>query len=84
MILDPALKSLGPVPSEDVLWKFAEIAIQCVEPKSIHRPTLSEVIQELREVYLAEAFPAPSNALLESPGSPLQEVLDETDIVVGS
>ena len=49
MILDPALKSLDPVPSEDVLWKFAEIAVQCVEPKSIHRPTSSEVIQELRE-----------------------------------
>jgi len=34
-------------PQLDALWKVVEIAIQCVEPKSIHRPTMTKVVEEL-------------------------------------
>jgi hypothetical protein len=36
-----------PTPNLDALWKVTEIALQCVEPKSIHRPTMTTVLQEL-------------------------------------
>ncbi len=41
-------------PQLDVLWKVAEIAIQCVEPKSIHRPTMTKVVEELRATLLQD------------------------------
>lgn len=33
----------------DVVWKVAELAIQCVEPKGKHRPSMQVVVTELRE-----------------------------------
>jgi hypothetical protein len=49
MVVDPVLKSSVPVPEQEALWKVADIAMQCVEPRSKHRPTISEVIQALRQ-----------------------------------
>jgi hypothetical protein len=51
-ILDPIVKASNP--QVDALWKVAEIAIQCVEPKSIHRPTMTKVVEELRAALLQE------------------------------
>ncbi|KAH9536299.1 hypothetical protein CY35_17G100100 [Sphagnum magellanicum] len=45
-ILDPIVKASNP--QLDALRKVIEIAIQCVEPKSIHRPTMTKVVEELR------------------------------------
>jgi hypothetical protein len=45
-ILDPIVKALNP--NLDAIWKVAEIAIQCVEPKTIHRPIMTKVVEELR------------------------------------
>ncbi|CAM6065270.1 unnamed protein product [Sphagnum tenellum] len=53
-ILDPIVKASNP--QLDVLWKVAEIAIQCVEPKSIHRPTMTKVVEELRAAVLQEGL----------------------------
>ncbi len=53
-ILDPIVKASNP--QLDVLWKVAEIAIQCVEPKSIHRPTMTKVVEELRAALLQEGL----------------------------
>ncbi|CAK9200256.1 unnamed protein product [Sphagnum troendelagicum] len=53
-ILDPIVKASNP--QIDVLWKVAEIAIQCVEPKSIHRPTMTKVVEELRAAILQEGL----------------------------
>ncbi len=53
-ILDPIVKASNP--QIDVLWKVAEIAIQCVEPKSIHRPTMTKVVEELRAAILQESL----------------------------
>jgi hypothetical protein len=53
-ILDPIVKASNP--QIDVLWKVAEIAIQCVEPKSIHRPTMTKVVEELRAAVLQEGL----------------------------
>jgi hypothetical protein len=53
-ILDPIVKASNP--QLDALWKVAEIAIQCVEPKSIHRPTMTKVVEELRAALLQEGF----------------------------
>jgi hypothetical protein len=50
--LDPIVKASNP--QLDVLWKVAEIAIQCVEPKSIHRPTMTKVVEELRATLLQD------------------------------
>ncbi len=53
-ILDPIVKASNP--QLDALWKVAEIAIQCVEPKSIHRPTMIEVVEELQAAFLQESL----------------------------
>ncbi|KAH8946595.1 hypothetical protein BDL97_12G103800 [Sphagnum fallax] len=53
-ILDPIVKASNP--QIDVLWKVAEIAIQCVEPKSIYRPTMTKVVEELRAAILQEGL----------------------------
>ncbi|CAN5965854.1 unnamed protein product [Sphagnum jensenii] len=53
-ILDPIVKASNP--QLDGLWKVAEIAIQCVEPKSIHRPTMTKVVEELRAALLQESL----------------------------
>jgi hypothetical protein len=45
-ILDPIVKASNP--NLDAVWKVAEIAIQCVEPKAIHRPIMTKVVEELR------------------------------------
>ena len=61
-ILDPAVKASVPAPNQDALWKVTEIALQCVEPKSIHRPTMTTVLQELHVAFN-----------LEDPASSVQE-----------
>ena len=33
----------------DSVWKVVDIAMQSVEPKSINRPTMREVVDELRQ-----------------------------------
>jgi hypothetical protein len=45
-ILDPIVKASNP--NLDSVWKVAEIAIQCVEPKAIHRPIMTKVVEQLR------------------------------------
>ncbi|CAK9869304.1 unnamed protein product [Sphagnum jensenii] len=45
-ILDPIMKASNP--KLDAIWKVVEIAIQCVEPKAIHRPMMTKVVEQLR------------------------------------
>lgn len=45
-IVSPAIKASNP--NRDALWKFADIAMGCVEPKGDHRPTMAHVVLELR------------------------------------
>ncbi|CAK9266655.1 unnamed protein product, partial [Sphagnum jensenii] len=45
-ILHPIVKASNP--NLGAIWKVAEIAIQCVEPKAIHRPIMTKVVEELR------------------------------------
>ncbi|KAH8936941.1 hypothetical protein BDL97_17G112300 [Sphagnum fallax] len=45
-ILDPIVKASNP--NLDAIWKVVEIAIQCVEPKAIHRPIMTKVVEQLR------------------------------------
>jgi hypothetical protein len=59
-ILDPIVKASNP--NLDSVWKVAEIAIQCVEPKAIHRPTMTKVVAELRAtISFQEGNTLPSN-----------------------
>jgi len=44
--LDPTLKALNP--SMEAIWKVADIAMQSIEPKGVHRPTMMDVVQELQ------------------------------------
>ncbi len=49
-VANPNLDAVWKVanPNLDAVWKVAEIAIQCVEPKAIHRPIMTKVVEELR------------------------------------
>ncbi|CAM6066109.1 unnamed protein product [Sphagnum tenellum] len=59
-ILDPIVKASNP--NLDAIWKVAEIAIQCVEPKAIHRPIMTKVVEELRAaITFEEGNALPSN-----------------------
>ncbi len=59
-ILDPIVKASNP--NLDSIWKVAEIAIQCVEPKAIHRPIMTKVVEELRAaIAFQEGNTLPSN-----------------------
>jgi len=59
-ILDPIVKASNP--NLDSLWKVTEIAIQCVEPKAIHRPIMTEVVEELQAaISFQEGDALPSN-----------------------
>lgn len=51
-ILDPAVRDCHP--NMDSVWKVAELAIQCVEPRGIHRPWMRDVVKELREAIVLE------------------------------
>lgn len=52
-VLDPAIKASHP--NMEAVWKVAEVAMQSVEPKGIHRPTMSNVVQELQGALTMEA-----------------------------
>ena len=54
-ILDPAVRRCQP--NMDSVWKMAEIAIQSVKPKRLHRPSMDIVVEELRKSYSAGARP---------------------------
>ncbi len=59
-ILDPIVKASNP--NLDSIWKVAEIAIQCVEPKATHRPIMTKVVAELRAaITFQEGNALPSN-----------------------
>lgn len=51
-ILDPVVKRCNP--NMDSVWKVAEVAIQSVEPKGVHRPFMRDVVKELREAIVLE------------------------------
>lgn len=51
-ILDPMVEASNS--NIEVVWKVAEIAMQSVEPKSVHRPTMSKVVQELHDALMIE------------------------------
>jgi serine/threonine protein kinase len=58
--LDPIVKASNP--NLDALWKVIKIAIQCVESKAIRRPTMTKVVEELRNaINLQEGNPLSSN-----------------------
>ena len=44
----PDLQVRASRPNPAALWKVAEIALRSVEPKSAHRPTMNEIVQELQ------------------------------------
>ncbi|KAH8936958.1 hypothetical protein BDL97_17G112600 [Sphagnum fallax] len=59
-ILDPIVK--GSNPNLNSIWIVVEIAIQCVEPKAIHRPIMTKVVEELRiAIAFEEGNALPSN-----------------------
>ncbi len=58
--MDPIVKVSNP--NLDALWKVAEIAIQCVEPKAIHRPIMTKVVEDpWTTINLQEGNALPSN-----------------------
>lgn len=54
-ILAPEVRASRPRPNQEALWKVADIALQCVEPASIHRPTMTIVVQDLQQAVNMEA-----------------------------
>ena len=58
------MKASHPRPSQNALWKVAEIALQSVEPNAIHRPpTMTLVLQELHLAMTMEEAETPQNTL---------------------
>jgi len=55
-ILDPAVRASHP--NLEGVWIVAEVALRSVEPKAVHRPTMADVIQELRAAIALEHAPA--------------------------
>jgi hypothetical protein len=56
MILDPVVQTSNA--TRDALWKVVDVALRSVEPKSVHRPTMGEVVDELRQaVTMANDLP---------------------------
>jgi hypothetical protein len=45
-ILDPIIKASNPNP--ETIWKVLELAMQCIQHEGNQRPTMNEVVQELR------------------------------------
>lgn len=54
-IIDPALENDYDVQS---VWKIAEVAIMCVKPEGIERPSISEILKEIQEALEIEKIPA--------------------------
>lgn len=67
-VVDP---SLGHNYNEDCMWKVAELGMMCVEPRPFNRPTMAEVVQELRDAIAMEgiAYPSSTTPSLASPSS---------------
>lgn len=51
-IMDPTVVACHP--NMDSVWKVAEIAIQSVEPRGVHRPVMRDVVRELRDAITLE------------------------------
>ena len=54
-IVSSAIKASNP--NSAALWKFADMAMECVEPKGEHRPTMAHVVQEIRTAINMEEGP---------------------------
>jgi hypothetical protein len=69
-ILAPEVRASRPRPTLEALWKVANIALQCVEPQSVHRPTMTVVVQELHQAVSIEeaASPMESYGVLDFSG----------------
>lgn len=51
-IVDP---SLGENYNLESMWKVAETGMLCVEPKAMNRPTMTEVVRDLRDAIALES-----------------------------
>lgn len=51
-IVDP---SLGENYDLESMWKVAETGMLCVEPKAVNRPTMTEVVRDLRDAIALES-----------------------------
>ncbi|KAG0603464.1 hypothetical protein M758_10G096500 [Ceratodon purpureus] len=58
-ILAPEVRASKPRPNTEALWKVTEIALQCVEPLSMYRPTMTVVLQELHQAIGMEEAASP-------------------------
>ncbi|KAJ4772174.1 Leucine-rich repeat protein kinase family protein [Rhynchospora pubera] len=47
-------KSLEPTYDIQSIWKVAEVALMCVKPRGLERPSISEVLKEIQEAILIE------------------------------
>lgn len=56
-IVDP---ELGGNYNVDSMWKVADLAMTSVEPKSVHRPRMSVICQELRDALNLESSTGPA------------------------
>ncbi|GLJ45699.1 hypothetical protein SUGI_0961810 [Cryptomeria japonica] len=59
-IADPAVEKKYKI--ED-LWKLAELAMACCSNQSVQRPTMSEVVMELKESMVSSSHSNPSSEL---------------------
>lgn len=65
-ILYPAIRAARP--NHEALWKVAETAMYCVEPKSVNRPTMSKVVQDLQVALQMSGPTAYDSSSMDSSG----------------
>lgn len=66
-IVDP---SLGDNYDLESMWKVAETGMLCVEPKGVNRPTMTEVVRDLRDAIALESGETQSDHTHSSKGGP--------------
>jgi hypothetical protein len=50
-VVDP---SLGDKYNLECMWKIAELGMMCVEPQSVNRPTITDVVHEIQDAIAVE------------------------------
>lgn len=76
-ILDSAVRASNPNPES--LMRFVEIALRSVEPKSIHRPTMTEVVREIRTAIMLEGSQTEHSSRGQRESSHKQNLLSSSD-----
>nr|ALJ03415.1 symbiosis receptor-like kinase [Aeschynomene evenia var. serrulata] len=73
-VVDPGIK--GGYHAE-AMWRVVEVALQCVEPFSTHRPSMADIVRELEDALIIENNASEYMKSIESQGSNRYSIIIE-------